>query len=61
VPGRAGPVVVVEQATAAQGGGAGDDHGQRKGLAGQGARTGPYVLAEHEHPEQAGRQRVQDR
>src|SRR5438034_11032228 len=56
---RAGRVLVLaeDEAAAAQGGGAGDDHRQRQRLTGQGARIGPDVLAEQEHPEQACRQR----
>jgi GntR family transcriptional regulator / MocR family aminotransferase len=40
--------------------GAGDDHGQGERLAGQVQGPGPDVLAEQEHPEQAGRQRIED-
>src|SRR5438552_8807531 len=53
-------VLAEDAAAAAQGGGAADDDGQRQRLAGQGGRTGLDVLAEQEHPEQAGRQRVHD-
>jgi hypothetical protein len=55
-----GLVLVGDQGAAAEGRGAGDDYGQRQRLAGQGGRIGPDVLAEQEHAQQAGRQRVQD-
>src|SRR5947208_8324974 len=53
---RAGRVLVFaeDEAAAARGGGAGEDDGQRQRLAGQGGRTGLDVLAEQEHPGQAG-------
>src|SRR5439155_8038166 len=41
-------VLAEDEAAPAQGGGAGDDHGQRQGLAGQGGRAGLDVLAEQE-------------
>jgi hypothetical protein len=53
-------VLVGDQAAVAEGRGAGDDHGQRQRLAGQVPGPGPGVLAEQEHPEQAGRERVED-
>jgi hypothetical protein len=40
--------------------GGGDDRGQRQRLADQVGGPGPDVLAEQEHPQQAGRQRIED-
>jgi hypothetical protein len=50
MPGLAG-----DQAAAAQRCGVGDDHGQFQRLAGQARGPGSDMLAEQEHPEQAGR------
>src|SRR5271170_5109678 len=47
-------------ATMAEDRGGGDDRGQRQRLTGQVGAPGPDVLAEQEHPEHAGRQRVED-
>jgi hypothetical protein len=60
--GRAGRgrLLAGDQGTAAQRHGAGDDHRQCQRLAGEGGRIGADVLAEQEHAEHAGRQRVQD-
>ena len=44
----------------AGGRGAGHHDGQRQRLAGQVEDAGPDVFAEQEHPEQAGRQRIED-
>ena len=40
--------------------GGGDDRSQRQRLTGQVGGPGPDVLAEQEHTQQAGRQRVED-
>jgi hypothetical protein len=59
---RAGRLAVLagEVATMAEDRRGGDDRGQRQRLTGQVGGPGPDVLAEQEHPEQAGRQRVED-
>jgi hypothetical protein len=57
---RAVPVLAGDQAAATQDRGADHDHAQGQRLAGQVRDPGPDVLAEQEHPEQAGRERVED-
>jgi len=53
-------VLAGDVAAMAEDRGGADDRGQRQRLTGQVGAPGPDVLAEQEHPEQAGRQRVED-
>src|ERR1700691_5604673 len=54
-------VLTLNQVAVAEGRDAGDDEREPRRLGGQVKRPRPHVLAEQEHPQQAGRQRVEDR
>jgi hypothetical protein len=54
-------VLALDQVAVAEGRDAGDDEREPRRLGGQVKHPRPHVLAEQEYPEQAGRQRVEDR